>query len=37
MKVCRRRRKSDGKEEYKIEMIGIVETTYRFQGKYYSK
>ncbi|XP_045195557.1 general transcription factor 3C polypeptide 5-like [Mercenaria mercenaria] len=32
MKVCRRRRKSDGKEEYEVKVLGIVETVYKFQA-----
>ncbi|XP_060572664.1 general transcription factor 3C polypeptide 5-like [Ruditapes philippinarum] len=32
MKVTRRRRKSDGHEEYKVEILGRVYTTYKFQA-----
>ncbi|KAH3795020.1 hypothetical protein DPMN_148565 [Dreissena polymorpha] len=30
MKVVKRRRKSDGKEDYRIEVFGIINVTYRF-------
>ncbi|XP_052788655.1 general transcription factor 3C polypeptide 5-like [Mya arenaria] len=32
MKVTKRRRKSDGREDYKVEFCGHIDTSYRFQA-----